>query len=98
MLVAMNGRAATLAEFREILTSEDVLVITDFVHKTACLHRDPAGCSHVQERSFEKKVIENHEVNGQYFKVADEAAARKYWPHLKLCNSAACGASRRGRR
>ncbi|MFN8150290.1 MAG: hypothetical protein U0R24_04070 [Solirubrobacterales bacterium] len=94
----MHGRIATTSEFRELLSSSDLLVITDYPHKTACLHLDPSGCSHVQERSFEKKVVKNKEANGQYFRVADESAARARWRDLKLCSSAACGAAMRGRR
>lgn len=94
----MDDRITSMAEFRHLLSSSNLLVITDHPHRTACLHLDPAGCSHVQERSFEKKVVQNREANGQYFRVGSEADARERWPQLKLCSSAACGAAFHGRR
>lgn len=78
-------------EFRELLAGDAYLVITDNVHKTATLHSDPSGCSHVQERSFEQKVVTNRGANGSYHRVGSLKEAESRWPHLRVCSSVACG-------
>ena len=79
----------TLGEFREALDSGRCLVITDSV-KGARVHPDPEGCPHVQERSFEEKVLTNSERNGSYFSVATTEEALQEWPEISVCRSAAC--------
>lgn len=84
----------TLPEFREVLTSGSALVITDSARSPgAMFHPDPAGCSHVQEHSFEAKVITNAERNGSYFAVQDLREAREHWPEIPRCRSSACSSA-----
>lgn len=82
---------STVAAFREALRAGAKLVITDSANgASAMFHPDPVGCSHVQEHSFEQKVMENKERNGSYFAVENLLEARERWPDVPTCRSSAC--------
>lgn len=87
----------SIEEFRGLFGSDDFLVITDTIQRTATFHVDPEGCSHVQERSFEQKVVENRGLNGSYHRVGSFQAAKGRWPHLRVCRSSAYSAADRDR-
>jgi hypothetical protein len=87
-------RITSVAEFRRMIQSRTPLVITDRANDPgAMFHPDPEGCSHVQEHSFEQKVVQNREANGSYFIVASLADARAHWPHVRKCRSSACSSA-----
>lgn len=86
-------RISTAAEFREAVGSGDGLVITDSANGSgAMFHPDPDGCTHVQEHSFEQKVVQNRERHGSYFRVGSLAEAREHWADAPTCRSSACSA------
>jgi hypothetical protein len=85
-------KVRTMAQFRAVVSSGTALVITDIANPLV-FHPDPQGCPHVQESSFATKVIENGERNGSYFAVASLAEARRRWPGIAACRSAACSST-----
>lgn len=85
-------KVRTLSQLRAVVSSGSALVIVDAARPPA-LHSDPEGCVHVQEGHFITKVVENRERNGSYFVVGSLEAARRQWPQIRLCGSAACSAA-----
>jgi hypothetical protein len=91
--VTQPKRIATAGEFREAVAHAK-LVITDSANG-ATYHPDPDGCGHIQEHSFNQKVIDNCERNGQYFRVDSLREARERWPDVRACRSSACSSAAR---
>ena len=88
--MAEPAQIKTLDQLWMVVSSGGGLLITDSV-RTPVFHPRPDQCPHVQERSFQVKVIANGGRNGAYFAVDSLEEATMHWPRATRCRSRTCG-------